>query len=175
MDIAIRAMREADWPFVAEIYQQGMDTNLATFQIECPSYAQWDASHRKDCRLVAVSDGNVAGWAALTPVSSRCVYAGVAEVSIYISPAYARKGLGARLLRALISASEQEGIWTLQSGIMRDNIASIHLHEACGFRMVGYRERVGRDRFGVWRDNVLMERRCPEDEPLGGTCLCCQK
>lgn len=172
METTLRAMREADWPFVADIYQQGMDTNRATFQSECPSYEQWDASHLKDCRLVVVADGNVAGWTALSPVSSRCVYAGVAELSIYISPAYQRKGLAARLLRALIFASEQKGIWTLQSGIMRDNLASIRLHETCGFRMVGYRERIGRDRFGVWRDNVLMERRCPADEPQGSSPCC---
>lgn len=175
MKIEIRKMQAADWPFLAEIYQQGMDTNLATFQSECPAYEQWDLSHLKACRLVVTADGTVAGWAALTPVSSRCVYAGVAEVSIYISVTARGKGLGKQLLAALVSSSEQEGIWTLQSGIMQDNIASIRLHEVCGFRMVGYREKIGRDRLGVWRNTVLMERRSPSDDVQKECCSCCQK
>lgn len=175
MKIEIRKMLAADWPFVAEIYQQGMDTNLATFQSECPAYEQWDLAHLKACRLVVIVDGTVSGWAALTPVSSRCVYAGVAEVSIYISATARGKGLGKQLLAALVSSSEQERIWTLQSGIMQDNIASIRLHEVCGFRMVGYREKIGRDRLGVWRNTVLMERRSPSDDVQKECCSCCPK
>ena len=160
MSFTIRLMESSDWDAVAGIYQAGMDTNLATFQTECPSYEEWDASHLKCCRLVAVDEsGSVIGWAALSPVSSRCVYAGVAEISVYISSDWRSKGIGNALLDALATASEREGIWTLQSGIMADNIASIRLHEKCGYRMVGFRERIGRDRNGKWRDTVLMERR----------------
>lgn len=172
MSIEIRPMTPADWPSVSEIYQQEMDTNLATFQSECPSYAQWDCSHLQHCRLVVTVNNVVSGWAALSPVSSRCVYSGVAEVSIYILPSQQGKGLGKQLLQALILASEQAGIWTLQSGIMQDNPASIRLHETCGFRMVGYRERIGKDRFGVWRNTVLMERRSAADDLQGGDCSC---
>ena len=158
--ISIRSMEKQDWPSVSAIYQEGMDTNLATFQTQCPPYEAWDAGHLKGCRLVAVDpDGAVAGWAALSPVSSRCVYAGVAEISIYIAMVQRGKGIGTALLDALASASEKEGIWTLQSGIMADNAASIRLHEKNGYRMIGYREKVGCDRNGVWRDTVLMERR----------------
>lgn len=160
MSVAIRPMESSDWDAVAKIYQEGMDTNLATFQTECPPYEEWNASHLKCCRLVAVdSDGSVIGWAALSPVSSRCVYAGVAEISVYISFDQQGKGVGSALLVALADASEKEGVWTLQSGIMADNAASIRLHEKAGYRMIGYREKVGCDRNGVWRDTVLMERR----------------
>jgi phosphinothricin acetyltransferase len=140
-----------------------MDTNISTFQIECPPYEEWDSTHMKSCRLVAVTDSKVIGWTALTPVSSRCVYAGVAEVSIYIDRDYQGKGIGEQLLRELIRQSEGNGIWTLQSGIMQENAGSIRLHDKCGFRMVGYREKIGRDRYGVWRNNVLMERRSQSD------------
>ncbi|MDL2319469.1 N-acetyltransferase family protein [Eubacteriales bacterium OttesenSCG-928-A19] len=157
--ITIRTMTKEDWEAVAAIYQAGMDTNLATFQTECPSYTEWDAGHLSTCRLVADDDGSVAGWAALSAVSSRCVYSGVAEVSIYISGAYRGKGVGTVLLNALSDASEAAGIWTLQSGIMADNTASIKLHEKCGYRMIGKREKIGCDRNGVWRDTVLVERR----------------
>lgn len=167
MKIEIREMQHTDWAFVAEIYQQGMDTNLATFQSECPTYEQWDQSHLKACRLIIAADGIIAGWAALSPVSSRCVYSGVAEVSIYVSTDARGKGFGKQLLAALISTSERHGVWTLQSGIMQDNLASIRLHETCGFRMVGYRERIGRDRFGVWRNTVLMEHRSRNNDAQG--------
>lgn len=158
-EISIRAMTEEDWPEVARIYQQGMDGNLATFQTVCPSFADWDAAHHSACRLVAQRDGAVLGWAALSPVSSRVVYAGVAELSIYITREARGQGVGKALLNALIAASEQSGFWTLQSGIMENNLASIALHTSCGFRLVGSRERIGQDRFGVWRNTVLMERR----------------
>ena len=152
-------MTEADWPYVSRIYQQGMDTNRATFQEKCPPWEEWNRSHLASCRLVAAFEGRVVGWAALSAVSSRCVYAGVAEVSIYIDSAAQGQGAGTQLLGAMIRASEAEGCWMLQSGIFEDNLASIRLHERCGFRLVGYRERIGRDRFGVWRNTVLMERR----------------
>lgn len=155
----IREMRETDWDQVKEIYQQGMDTNLATFQTECPSYEEFDQSHLEECRFVAVDGDTIAGWTALTAVSNRCVYRGVAEISVYVRVSYKGKQIGTQLLNHLIAKSEERGIWTLQSGIMEDNPASIHLHEKCGFRMVGYRERIGKDRYGVWRNTVLMERR----------------
>lgn len=159
MDISIRKMTDADWMAVSEIYQQGMDTNLATFQVECPSFEEWDCGHLPFGRLVAVSGGDVVGFVVLSAVSSRCVYSGVCEVSIYIAEECRGKGVGTCLFDALIRISEENGIWTLQSGIMSDNLASIRLHERCGFRVVGYRERIGCDRFGKWRDTVLMERR----------------
>ncbi|MCE5189880.1 MAG: N-acetyltransferase family protein [Eubacteriales bacterium] len=174
MNCAIRQMKKADWPEVSRIYQLGMDTNRATFQSECPAWEEWNRSHLKNCRLVITNDEKVAGWAALTAVSGRCVYAGVAEVSIYIDPAMQGLGFGTKLLNALISKSEEEGFWTLQSGILQENIASIRLHERCGFRMVGYRERIGRDRFGTWRNTVLMERRSDSDR-FTGECSCCGK
>ena len=172
MEFEIRALSEADWPDVSRIYQLGMDTNRATFQSECPSWEDWNRSHLQPCRLVIAKDGNVLGWAALTAVSGRCVYAGVAEVSIYIDPAAQGQGVGTKLLHALIENSEQEGFWTLQSGIMQDNEPSIRLHERCGFRMVGYRERIGKDRFGTWRNTVLVERRSNSD-CCSGDCACC--
>lgn len=159
MELSIRPMNEQDWPNVAEIYRQGIATGKATFQSEIPKYKDWNASHLPNCRFVAVADGKVAGWVALSGVSSRCVYGGVAEVSVYIAENNRKKGIGQKLLEYLIDQSEKAGVWTLQSGIMEDNLASIHLHEKCGFRNVGYRERIGRDISGHWRSTVLMERR----------------
>ncbi len=159
MPYQIREMQKEDWELVREIYQQGMDTNLATFQTECPTYDEFDQSHMKQCRFVIIDGNTIVGWAALTPVSSRCVYRGVAEVSIYIHSSYRGKMAGTQLLSFLSEQSEKDGIWTLQSGIMADNTASIRLHEKCGFRQVGFRERIGKDRFGQWRNTVLMERR----------------
>lgn len=164
MNLLIRSMTAEDWPVVSRIYQAGMDTNLATFQTECPTWEEWNAAHLSQCRLVAVTDGAIAGWVALSAVSSRCVYAGVAEVSIYIDAEARGKGVGKALLNALIATSESAGFWTLQSGIMENNTASIALHTSCGFRRVGYRERIGQDRFGVWRNTVLMERRSARDD-----------
>lgn len=173
MEPTIRNMTNEDWTAVARIYQQGMDTNLATFQTECPTWEAWDAGHLQQCRLVAALDNAVVGWAALSPVSSRCVYAGVAELSIYID-AFARgKGVGKTLLNAMIAASENAGFWTLQSGILEENTASVALHKSCGFRLVGYREKIGQDRFGVWRSTLLMERRSARDDfsnASGGVC-----
>jgi phosphinothricin acetyltransferase len=163
MAYQIRKMAEADWPEVSNIYQDGMDTHLATFETVCPSWDEWDTSHLKDCRLVLTEEGRVIGWAALSRVSGRCVYAGVAEVSIYIGQAYRGRGAGKRLLCALAGIAEESGFWTLQSGIMQENTASIRLHESCGFRVVGYREKIGRDRFGNWRTTVLMEKRSGKD------------
>lgn len=172
MAYQIREMTEADWPEVSRIYQEGIDTNLATFQSECPTWDEWNSSHLKDCRLVITEEGSeVVGWAALTAVSGRCVYSGVAEVSIYVAQSHRGRGVGKALLLELIHISERGGFWTLQSGIMQENTASIRLHKSCGFRMVGYREKIGRDRFGNWRNNVLMEKRSA-NECFDGVCSC---
>jgi L-amino acid N-acyltransferase YncA len=158
MDFVIESMQPRDWEFVREIYQEGLATGHATFETEAPNWEQWDAGHSPDCRLVARGSGGVLGWAALSPVSKRRVYAGVAEVSVYVGASARGGGVGAALMRALIEASEQNGIWTLQSAIFPENRASIALHLKHGFRELGRRERVGR-LHGVWRDTVLLERR----------------
>lgn len=159
MDVVIRSMNEKDWPVISEIYRQGIETGKATFQIDVPAYDEWNAAHIQRCRFVAMAGGKVVGWAALSKVSSRCVYGGVAEVSIYIAEGYRRKGIGQQLLQYLIEESEKADFWMLQSGIMEDNAASVRLHEKCGFRIVGYREKIGKDVRGKWRNNVLMEKR----------------
>lgn len=156
----IEAMTPADWPQVLRIYQEGIDTGLATFETDTPSWDAWNAAHLDRCRLVARNGDQILGWAALVPVSGRCIYAGVAEHSIYIAALARGRGVGRALLNALIVASEQAGFWTLQSGIFPDNDASVGLHKACGFRVIGVRERIGQ-LHGVWKDVVLMERRSP--------------
>ncbi|HEX2722545.1 MAG TPA: GNAT family N-acetyltransferase [Gemmatimonadaceae bacterium] len=159
MEIEIGQMSAADWDSVAGIYADGIATGQATFQTSVPTWEQWDKAHLPNCRLVArgIDDG-LYGWAALLPVSARPVYAGVAEVSIYIASAARGKGVGKRLLNALITESEKDGRWTLQAGIFPENEASVAMHLACGFRIVGRRARIG-CHHGVWRDNLLLERR----------------
>ena len=147
-----------DWPAVRAIYLEGIATGNATFETSAPQWEKWDAAHIASSRLVARVNREVLGWAALSAVSSRCVYAGVAEVSIYVAAAARGRGIGLRLLSELVKASEQAGIWTLQAGIFADNDASVRLHERCGFRIVGTRERLGQLK-GTWRDVLLMERR----------------
>ncbi|WP_434798292.1 GNAT family N-acetyltransferase [Terrisporobacter vanillatitrophus] len=159
MDYFIRKMDTHDWLQVKEIYRQGIDTNMGTFQTCIPDYEEWDNAHLKDGRYVVVNNDKVVGWVALTPISSRCVYDGVAEISVYIHNDYKRKGIGYKLLTKLVDESEKLGIWTLQSGIFQDNLASIELHKKCGFREVGYREKIGKDKFGNWRNTILMEKR----------------
>lgn len=154
-------MSTAHWPEIRAIYAEGIATGQATFATEPPSWAAWDAGHLPTCRLMAVADatpGTGLGWAALSPVSGRCVYAGVAEVSVYVAAAARGRGVGRALLLALVAASEQLGLWTLQASIFPENMASLRLHEAAGFRQVGRRERIGQLR-GVWRDTLLLERR----------------
>ena len=147
------------WPAVKAIYEEGIATNNATFQTEAPEWAVWDQAHLPHSRLVALSDaGTVLGWAALSPVSARPVYAGVAEVSVYIAAGQRGRKLGETLLTALITESENNGIWTLQAGIFPENVASLRIHARCGFRQVGYRERIGQ-MHGIWRDTILVERR----------------
>jgi len=145
---------------VLEIYYQGILTGMATFQTEVPSIDEWDRGHLEVGRLKAVDDrGKMLGWIALSPTSSRCVYKGVVEVSVYVAKEARGKGIGKKLIQAVIEESEKNGIWTLQSGIFEINHASIALHSKCGFRKIGYRERVAKDANGIWRNVILMERR----------------
>lgn len=162
--VEIRHMIEADWPVVANIYQQGINTGNATFApAPPPTWAAWCESKLDACSLVACSGAGVLGWAAASPVSSREVYAGVAEHSIYVAAAAAGRGIGAALLAALIDVSEAQGIWTLQSSIFPENMVSLRLHERHGFRQVGRRAQIGLMRYGPWqgqwRDTILVERR----------------
>ncbi|MCW4452370.1 GNAT family N-acetyltransferase [Kaistella sp. BT6-1-3] len=158
MEIIFRPMTADDWKNVSEIYRQGIETGNATFQQEIPTYTDWDNGHLKNCRIVAIKDNEVAGWAALTPVSGRCVYAGVAEVSVYVADKNRGHKIGHKLLEKLIIESENEKLWTLQAGIFPENIASLKIHEALGFRKIGHRERIGQMN-GIWRDIILLERR----------------
>lgn len=151
-------MQDGDWPEVRRIYAEGIATGNATFETETPSWSTWDAAHRRDCRLVVRDGAGLLGWAAVTPVSGRCVYEGVADLSLYVATASRGRGVGRLLLRALIDESERQGIWTLQAGIFPENEASLRLHRGLGFRDVGRRERIGR-MGGVWRDVMLLERR----------------
>jgi L-amino acid N-acyltransferase YncA len=151
-------MAAADWPAVAAIYGQGIEDGDATFETAVPSWDEWDASHLPGQRLVARVAGEVAGWAALAPVSDRCAYRGVAWDSVYVRRDARGRGIGRLLLERLARDADAAGIWTLQAGIFPENAASMALHERCGFRIVGVRERLGR-RDGTWRDVVLLERR----------------
>lgn len=153
-------MTESDWLAVSEIYREGIETGEATFETETPSWDRWNASHLPSCRLVCDVGGAVMAWAALSSVSTRPVYSGVAEHSIYVASAARGQGLGALLLQALVTESEKAGIWTLQTSIFPENSASLELHSKAGFRVVGTRERIG-SHHGHWRDTVLMERRSP--------------
>jgi phosphinothricin acetyltransferase len=158
----LRTMTPADWPAVRAIYEAGIATGNATLETEAPAWEAWDGAHRMDCRIVATDpDDVVIGWVALSPASGRCVYEGVAEVSIYVAPEAQGRGVGRALLRELITDSERHGIWTLQAGIQVENAASLALHERCGFRRIGVRERLGRDATGRWRDVAILERRSP--------------
>lgn len=159
----IRGMQAEDAAVILEIYSQGIQTGHATFASEAPSWQDWDDGHLPCCRLVAQLDGEVVGWAALSPVASRCVYAGVAEVSLYVAAHAKGHGLGSALMENLVGRSEADGIWTLQAGIFPENYASLALHERYGFVRVGMREKLGKMSFGPmagqWRDVVFLERR----------------
>jgi L-amino acid N-acyltransferase YncA len=171
MEYPIIPMPPDLWPAVREIYREGLASGNATFEIDLPDWEKWDSGHRKDCRLVAlepsggeggpltaIGEGRVLGWAALSPVSSRRAYRGVAEVSVYVAAAARGRGVGKSLLQALVQESEANGIWTLQAGIFPENAVSVALHESCGFREVGIRRQIGK--LGdVWRDVLLLERR----------------
>jgi len=156
--MAIITLLPEHWHSVKAIYESGLATGNASFQTSAPSWEEWDAAHLKHSRLVSILNNQVVGWAALTPVSGRCVYAGVAEVSVYVHPDSRGLGIGEDLLQELIIESEKNGIWTLQAGIFPENIPSLRIHEKTGFRQVGFREKIGQMN-GKWRDTVLLERR----------------
>ena len=158
VEFTIDTMQATDWEKVRAIYVEGIATGNATFETDAPDWDSWNKAHLAFGRLVARDNGLVIGWAALGAVSSRCVYAGVAEVSVYVAESTRGKGVGRALLVRLIEESERAGVWTLQAGILAENIASRELHKRCGFREVGRRERLGKLK-GVWRDVVLLERR----------------
>jgi len=151
-------MTPGDRDDVRRIYAEGIATGNATMETAPPPWESWDSTHRPDCRLVARGAEGTLGWAALSPVSDRCAYGGVAEISVYVAAAARGRGVGRALLAALVEASEEAGIWTLQAGIFPENAASLSIHQACGFRVVGVREKLGR-LAGVWRDVALLERR----------------
>jgi L-amino acid N-acyltransferase YncA len=163
MDYEINLIQPEDWPAVREIYSEGIATGNATFETELPDWEKWNRAHRPDCRLIVRKAEQVLGWAALSPVSARWVYSGVAEVSVYVAESARGRGVGKALLNALIEESEHKGIWTLQAGIFPENAASVALHKACGFREVGTRRRIGK--LGpTWRDVFLLERRSSKVE-----------
>jgi L-amino acid N-acyltransferase YncA len=158
----IRAMVADDWPAVRTIYAEGIATGEATFETETPDWRSWDRGHSADLRFVALDGGAVAGWVAASPVSGRSCYAGVIEDSVYVDPARWGRGIGRQLLSRLVEEADRSGRWTIQAGVFPENRASIALHESCGFRIVGRRERLAQ-LGGVWRDVVLLERRRPQD------------
>jgi phosphinothricin acetyltransferase len=154
----IRTMVPEDWQTVKSIYESGIATGIATFETTAPSWEKWNNGHLVFGRLVAIENNEVAGWTALSPVSSRCVYGGVAEVSVYVADNHKGKGIGKLLLQKLITESESNGIWTLQAGIFTDNAASVKLHERVGFRVIGHREKIGKLN-DIWKNNYILERR----------------
>lgn len=156
--VRVRDLRPEDWPEVRAIYEEGIATGHATFEQEPPGWEVFDATRLPAPRLVAEESGRVVGWAVLSPVSSRCVYGGVAEVSVYVAARARGRRIGSALLGELVRRAEDAGLWTLQAGIFPENAATLALHLAAGFREVGRRERIGR-MHGVWRDTLLLERR----------------
>ncbi len=166
MEITIRPMHAGDAGRVLAIYKEGIEDGQATFETSCPDWPEWNAAHLPEARLIAESGGEVVGWAALSPVSKRACYRGVAEVSIYVARSARGAGLGKRLLEALVEAAEQAGFWTLQGGTFETNQASLAIQIACGFRVVGRRERIA-CRDGVWKSTVLTERRSLKNGILG--------
>ncbi|WP_228852737.1 GNAT family N-acetyltransferase [Aegicerativicinus sediminis] len=156
--VFIRPIFKEDWKEIASIYKQGMETGIATFETELPSWKKWKKSHLIDISIAAQFNNKVIGFATLSPTSKRKAYKGVAEVSIYVGSEYSNRGVGKKLMEELISISEMHGFWTLQSAIFLENKASIYLHEKFGFRKIGFREKIGQ-RNGRWFDNILMERR----------------
>ncbi|MGE5326154.1 MAG: N-acetyltransferase family protein [Deltaproteobacteria bacterium] len=164
MDFRIEPMLPSDWDEVRAIYFEGIETRNATFETEVPDWEKWDAGHHPFARLVARGESGILGWAALSPVSARACYAGVAEASIYVARRSWGSGIGRALLEALIRASEERGVWTLQASIFPENAASLALVKRCGFREIGRRERIAR-LDGIWRDTVLLERRSTSAGP----------
>lgn len=157
--VRLRPLVPTDWPAVERIYLEGIASGHATFETESPTWERWDAARHPVGRVVAEEGGEVVGFAALSPASSRPVYAGVCEVMVYVAEGARGRGIGGRLMASLVEASEAAGIWTLQASVFPENRASIRAHERVGFREVGSRERIGRYRDGRWRDTVILERR----------------
>lgn len=158
MKIKIQDMKKEHWDQVKRIYIEGIASGNATFQSEAPTWKEWDEGHISNCRFIATMGNEIIGWTAISSVSGRCVYVGVAEVSVYVGKEYIGRGVGRKLLQVLIKQSEENGFWTLQAGIFPENTASIKLHTKLGFREVGIRERIGKLN-GEWRNVVLLERR----------------
>jgi L-amino acid N-acyltransferase YncA len=158
--LEIREMTRADWPEVEEIYAAGIETGNATFETATPTWEEFDAGRLADHRLVAVEDGRIVGWAALSPTSPRACYAGVVEHSVYVAAEHRGQGVGRALMEALLASADAAGLWTLQTSVFPENAATLALHERLGFRVVGRRERLAR-LGGVWRDTLLLERRSP--------------
>lgn len=156
--VTIKPMLQQHWEQVKQIYESGIATGVATFETTAPSWEKWNDGHLTFARLVAIENNKIAGWAALSPVSSRCVYGGVAEVSVYVADSSKGQGIGKLLLQNLITESETNNIWTLQAGIFTDNVVSVKLHEKVGFRVIGHRERIGK-LHNNWKDNFILERR----------------
>jgi len=156
----IHAMTPADWPAVEAIYAEGITTGDATFETETPTWAEFDTGRLSEHRLAAVEDGRVVGWSALSPTSSRACYAGVMEHSVYVAGSAQGRGIGRALMVSLLAGAHAAGIWTIQTSILPENVASLTLHERVGFRVVGRRERIARQD-GIWRDTLLLERRSP--------------
>ena len=156
--VTIEDLRREHWSGVARVYAEGIATGNATFETEVPTWEAWDSSHLSQHRLVALRDGEVVGWGAVSPVSDRCVYGGVVENSVYVAESARGRGVGQRLLEELIASTEAAGIWTIQTGIFPENEGSIRLHERVGFEIVGRRKRLGKLQ-GEWRDVLLLERR----------------
>ena len=159
MEFKIREALPADYIGIKEIYSQGIESGTATFRTKAPEYAEWDESHHPFCRYVAEKDNIIIGWTSLTPALQRGAYKGVAELSIYVRDGYRRHGVGFALIETVKKAASEFGIWTLESRICHQNTSSIRLHEKCGFRMIGFRERIAKDIFGEWQDTVEMEYR----------------
>ena len=159
----IRKMVPEDWNSVFEIYRQGIDSGKATFSTQYPVWTEWNEGHHPACRYVAVKAGDIAGFAAVSPASAKAHYSGVAEVSVYVDEKYWHEGIGTGLLETLIHEAPGHGIWCLYSSIFSSNEKSIRLHQKCGFRTIGYRERIAKDRYGVWTDTLLMEYRFPDE------------
>ncbi len=160
----IREMKVTDWDAMMEIYMQTLEKGTVTFQTECPTYEEWDAVHCKECRYVYELDGKVVGYTMIAPTSKREAYRGVVELSIFVDEKYLRQGIGRQMLTKLCVETEKRGYWTLYAAIFSVNEASIELHKRCGFRVIGYRDRIAKDRFGKWQNTTIMERRKEESE-----------
>lgn len=155
----IREMQDKDWESIVDIYRQSLERGDVTFTTECPTYEEWDSAHIKECRYVYVEDGKVVGYTMIAPTSKREPYRGVVEVSIYVDKDYQGRHIGTELLETLCDETEKKGYWTLYSAIFSINVASIELHKKCGFRVIGYRENIAKDKYGQWQNTTLMERR----------------